>query len=136
MGLGSTKASLALREAHIPPVFGIVLLVPFDLGTSTLHIMHAYCSLLCNGVSPILGTGSSFFHVGVSSILGTGGCFFRAAVSPILGTGGCFFQVTEKAFHKIPYSLFWNGCVYLCVVNSRIGLWGLWVGVCIEGSRE
>ena len=36
----------------------------------------------------------------------------------------------------IPYSLFWNGCVYLCVVNSRIGLWGLWVGVCIEGSRE
>ena len=33
----------------------------------------------------------------------------------------------------IPYSLFWNGCVYLCVVNSRIGLW---VGVCIEGSRE
>ena len=21
----------------------------------------------------------------------------------------------------IPYSLFWNGCVYLCVVNSRIG---------------
>ena len=30
----------------------------------------------------------------------------------------------------IPYS-FWNGCVYLCVVNSRIGLWGLWVGVCI-----
>ena len=32
----------------------------------------------------------------------------------------------------IPYSLFWNGCVYLCVVNSRIGLW---VGVCIEGSR-
>ena len=36
----------------------------------------------------------------------------------------------------IPYSLFWNGCVYLCVVNSRIGLWGLWVGVRIEGSRE
>ena len=36
----------------------------------------------------------------------------------------------------IPYSLFWNGCVYLCVVNSRISLWGLWVGVCIEGSRE
>ena len=36
----------------------------------------------------------------------------------------------------IPYSLFWNGCVYMCVVNSRIGLWGLWVGVCIEGSRE
>ena len=36
----------------------------------------------------------------------------------------------------IPYLLFWNGCVYLCVVNSRIGLWGLWVGVCIEGSRE
>ena len=36
----------------------------------------------------------------------------------------------------IPYSLFWNGCVYLCVANSRIGLWGLWVGVCIEGSRE
>ena len=33
----------------------------------------------------------------------------------------------------IPYSLFWNGCVYLCVVNS---LWGLWVGVCIEGSGE
>ena len=33
----------------------------------------------------------------------------------------------------IPYSLFWNGCVYLCIVNSRIGLW---VGVCIEGSRE
>ena len=22
--------------------------------------------------------------------------------------------------------------MYLCVVNSRIGLWGLWVGVCIE----
>ena len=36
----------------------------------------------------------------------------------------------------IPYSMFWNRCVYLCVVNSRIGLWGLWVGVCIEGSRE
>ena len=33
----------------------------------------------------------------------------------------------------IPYSLFWNVCVYLCVVNSRTGLW---VGVCIEGSRE
>ena len=26
--------------------------------------------------------------------------------------------------------------MYMCVVNSRIGLWGLWVGVCIEGSRE
>ena len=36
----------------------------------------------------------------------------------------------------IPYSLFWNGCVYMCVVNSTIGLWGLWVGVCIEESRE
>ena len=36
----------------------------------------------------------------------------------------------------IPYSLFWNGLCILVVVNSRIGLWGLWVGVCIEGSRE
>ena len=36
----------------------------------------------------------------------------------------------------ISYSLFWDGCVYMCVVNSRIGLWGLWVEVCIEGSRE
>ena len=34
----------------------------------------------------------------------------------------------------IPYSLFWNGCV----VNSRIGLWGLWVamGCALKGVES
>ena len=50
-----------------------------------------------------------------------------------IGIPASMFPTTHTI---IPYSLFWNGCVYLCVVNSGIGLWGLWVGVGIEGSRE
>ena len=52
-------------------------------------------------------------------------------------------HITIRSQITIPTSIFptthtiipfWNGCVCLCVVNSRISLWGLWVGVCIEGS--
>ena len=101
-------------------------IVTWCLECTLLHYpVFGYCSIIQKAFHKNAKTCRAGFHKKPTKQDGT-----HMTIRSQITIPTSIFPTTHTI---IPYSLFWNGCVYLCVVNSRIGLW---VGVCIEGSRE